>query len=72
MVSVPESVFLRIVRTSAWYDLTVTTPFAAPWTLVPLYQALNTLTYALGMDGLPAFEPMCPLMANLIGPVVCV
>ena len=72
MVSVSESTFLRIVRTSAWYDLIVTAPFATPWTFALLHQALSALAHALGMGGLPAFEPTHLLMANLMGSVVCV
>jgi hypothetical protein len=69
---VSESTFVRFVRASGWYDLIVTAPFAMPWTFALLHQALNALAGALGIGGLPAFEPSHLLMANLMGSVVCV
>lgn len=69
---VSESTFVRLVRASGWYDLIVTAPFATPWTFALLHQALNALAGALGIGGLPAFEPAHLLMANLMGSVVCV
>lgn len=69
---VSESTFVRIVRASAWYDLIVTAPFATSWTFALLHQVLNALAGALGIGGLPAFEPAHVLMANLMGSVVCV
>lgn len=69
---VSESTFVRFVRASGWYDLIVTAPFATPWTFALLHQALNALAGALGIGGLPAFEPSHLLMANLMGSVVCV
>ena len=69
---VSESTFVRIVRASAWYDLIVSAPFATPWTFAWLHQALSAVAQALGIGGLPAFEPTHLLMANLMGSVVCV
>ncbi|CAJ0821991.1 hypothetical protein [Ralstonia flaminis] len=69
---VSESTFVRIVRASAWYDLIVSAPFATPWTFAWLHQALSAVAQALGIGGLPAFEPAHLLMANLMGSVVCV
>jgi len=69
---VSESTFVRIVRASAWYDLIVSAPFATPWTFAWLHQALSAVALALGIGGLPAFEPTHVLMANLMGSVVCV
>ena len=69
---VSESTFVRFVRASRWYDLIVTAPFATPWTFALLHQALNALAGALGIGGLPAFEPSHLLMVNLMGSGVCV
>ncbi|MGQ4388823.1 hypothetical protein [Streptomyces sp. SAS_270] len=64
--------YLRAVRTSAWYDLVVTAGFATPWTYTLVHEVLSKLGDALGLDALPALDPMEILYANLMGSVVVV
>ncbi|MEU3838764.1 hypothetical protein AB0E88_01800 [Streptomyces sp. NPDC028635] len=63
---------LRVVRTSAWYDLVVTAGFATPWTYALVHDALSTLGDATGLGTLPALDPIEILYANLMGSVVVV
>jgi hypothetical protein len=60
--------YLRLVRTSAWYDLVVTAGFATPWT----YALLHDLLSSLGSGELPALDPIQTLYANLMGSLVVV
>ncbi|WP_241748499.1 hypothetical protein [Streptomyces sp. M3] len=64
--------YLRVVRTSAWYDLVVTAGFATPWTYGLLHGVLSSLGETLGLGPLPAQDPMQTLYANLMGSVVVV
>ena len=65
--------YLKIVRTSAWYDLIVTWPFATPWTFIWLYGMLATLATRLGLPGqMPSLDATHILFANLLGSVVVV
>lgn len=64
--------YLRVVRTSAWYDLVVTTAFATPWTYALVHRALSSLGSALGLGVLPALDPVQTMYANLLGSVVVV
>lgn len=65
--------YLAIVRTSAWYDLLVTWPFATPWTYVWLYGTLSAWAQTWGLPG--AIHPIDAthvMLANLLGSVVVV
>jgi len=64
--------YLRLVRTSAWYDLIVTAGFATPWTYALLHDALSDAGTALGLGGFPPLDPMQTLYANLMGSVVVI
>ena len=68
-----EPTYKTIVRTSAMYDLIVTAPFMAPWSLelgLDLFRQLHT---AIGLPGtIPDFEPSHLLFAGLMGSVVVV
>jgi len=66
------SVFRRIVRASAVYDLLLTAPFATPWTFALVYGPLQALNTALGGAPLPAFAPLHVLFACLMGSLVLV
>lgn len=71
MWSLPR--YLNIVRTSAWYDLLVTWPFATPWTFVWLYGSLATLAQTLGLPGtVHPLDATHVMFANLLGSVVVV
>ncbi|MEU5031638.1 hypothetical protein [Streptomyces milbemycinicus] len=67
-----RSIYLRVVRASAWYDLVITAGFATPWTYALIHDALNSLGDALGLGVLPAVDPVQTLYANLMGSVVVV
>ncbi|MFK4087747.1 hypothetical protein ACI2LF_26790 [Kribbella sp. NPDC020789] len=58
--------YLRIVRTSAWYDLVVTAGFATPWT----YRLVHRLLSSFG--DFPPVDPIQTLFANLMGSVVVI
>lgn len=63
--------YLRIVRSSAWYDLLVTWPFATPWTFGWLYDQLARLASTAGIPGVtPPLDAMHLLLANLLGSAV--
>ncbi|WP_432027216.1 hypothetical protein [Streptomyces sp. 1222.5] len=64
--------YLRLVRTSGWYDLVVTAGFATPWTYALVHRLLSTAGDAAGLGTLPALTPMQTLYANLMGSVVVV
>jgi len=64
--------FLRVVRTSAWYDLVVTAGFATPWTYALVHHVLSKTGDTLGLGTLPALDPIEILYANLMGSVVVV
>jgi len=67
------SVYLRVVRASAWYDLVATAGFATPWTFAAIFSGLNSLSGVLGISArFPAFAPAHVLMANLLGSIVIV
>lgn len=63
--------YLRIVRTSAAYDLLVTLPFALPWTFAPMHAAMAGLAHAWQLPGqVPTLDPLHMVLANLLGSVV--
>ncbi|MDN3239620.1 hypothetical protein [Glycomyces tritici] len=64
--------YLRLVRSSAVYDLIVTAGFATPWTFMLLHGALDALSGALGLRGFPELDLMQVFYANLMGSVVVV
>ncbi|MFC9949763.1 hypothetical protein [Streptomyces prasinus] len=64
--------YLRVVRTSAWYDLVVTVGFATPWTYALVHDALSSGGSALGLGALPDPDLWQTLFANLMGSVVVV
>jgi hypothetical protein len=64
--------YLRLVRSSAVYDLIVTAGFATPWTFTLLHAALDAASGALGLRGFPALDLMQVFYANLMGSVVVV
>ena len=71
MLSLPR--YLTLVKTSAWYDLLVTWPFATPWTFVWLYAQLGSTALALGLPGvMHPLDATHVLLANLLGSVVVV
>lgn len=67
-----QPAYLRVVRTSAWYDLIITAGFVTPWTFALLHDALSSIGAALGLGVMPALNPMMTLYANLMGSVVIV
>ncbi|AOR35566.1 hypothetical protein BFF78_34855 [Streptomyces fodineus] len=64
--------YLRLVRTSGWYDLIVTAGFATPWTYALVHRLLSAAGGAAGLGTMPALTPMQTLYANLMGSVVLV
>ncbi|MER6736166.1 hypothetical protein [Streptomyces puniciscabiei] len=66
------SAYLRLVRTSGWYDLIVTAGFATPWTYALVHRLLSAGGAAAGLGTMPALTPMQTLYANLMGSVVVV
>jgi hypothetical protein len=62
--------YSRLVRASGLWDLTVTAPFATPWTFALLHSHLSAVNVQLGGMPLPAFEPLHVLFACLMGTVV--
>ncbi|MFF9153953.1 hypothetical protein ACF1AB_17175 [Streptomyces sp. NPDC014846] len=64
--------YLRLVRTSGWYDLVVTAGFATPWTYALVHRLLSAAGDAAGLGTMPALTPMQTLYANLMGSVVVV
>ncbi|MEU9478524.1 hypothetical protein [Streptomyces sp. NPDC048191] len=64
--------YLRLVRTSGWYDLIVTAGFATPWTYALVHHLLSAGGDAVGLGPMPAPSPMETLYANLMGSVVLV
>jgi hypothetical protein len=64
--------YLRLVRSSAIYDLIVTAGFATPWTFTLLHAALDAASGALGLRGFPDLDLMQVFYANLMGSVVVV
>jgi magnesium-transporting ATPase (P-type) len=65
--------YLRIVRTSAAYDLAVTWVFALPWTFAWVYGLLQNVASSMALPGdFPPLNPAHMLMANLLGSVVIV
>ncbi|WP_369387959.1 hypothetical protein AB5J72_10365 [Streptomyces sp. CG1] len=64
--------YLRLVRTSGWYDLIVTAGFATPWTYALLHRLLSAGGDAVGLGTMPVLTPMQTLYANLMGSVVVV
>jgi hypothetical protein len=69
----PISRYLTLVRTSAWYDLIVTLPFATPWSFVWMYGSLATVAQALGLPGtVHPLDATHVMLANLLGSVVVV
>lgn len=64
--------YLRLVRASAAWDLTVTAGFATPWTFAMVHALLNALGGALGLGTFPELDLMQILYANLMGSVVMI
>ncbi|MFF7062322.1 hypothetical protein [Pseudomonas sp. NPDC008258] len=65
--------YRKLVRASGIYDLVVTIGFATPWSFALLHGWLSGLNGTLGLaGGIPVFEPMHMMMANLMGSIVCV
>ncbi|MFE5219962.1 MULTISPECIES: hypothetical protein [unclassified Streptomyces] len=64
--------YLRLVRTSGWYDLVVTAGFATPWSYAVVHRLLSAAGDAAGLGTMPALTPMQTLYANLMGSVVVV
>ncbi|MFI5820949.1 hypothetical protein ACIA8I_17770 [Streptomyces rishiriensis] len=64
--------YLRVVRASAWYDLTVTAGFATPWTYAAVHRLLSSWSSSWGLGGFPPLDPVQTLFANLMGAVVVV
>jgi hypothetical protein len=64
--------YLRLVRSSGWYDLIVTAGFATPWTYALVHRLLSAGGDVVGLGTMPALTPMQILFANLMGSVVLV
>ncbi|MGE8061629.1 hypothetical protein [Pseudomonas sp. NPDC089547] len=65
--------YRKLVRASGIYDLVVTIGFATPWSFALMHGWLSGLHGKLGLaGGIPVFEPMHMMMANLMGSIVCV
>jgi hypothetical protein len=65
--------YLTLVRTSAWYDLIATLPFATPWSFVWMYGGLTMVAQSMGLPGtLHPLDATHVLLANLLGSVVVV
>ncbi|WP_225827916.1 hypothetical protein [Streptomyces naphthomycinicus] len=71
-MSPADPAYLRLVRTSGWYDLIVTAGFATPWTYRLLHHLLSAGGAAAGLGTMPPLTPMQTLYANLMGSVVVV
>ena len=69
----PTTRYLALVRTSAWYDLIATLPFATPWSFVWMYGGLAMAAQALGLPGtVHPLDATHVLLANMLGSVVVV
>ena len=64
--------YAQLYRLSAWYDLMVTWPYMTPLTLGLIWNALNTLHGATGLDPLPGLTPYGVLFANFFGTIVII
>ncbi|QSB18389.1 hypothetical protein JN403_17885 [Pseudomonas sp. 15A4] len=63
----------RIVRSSAFYDLIMTTGFMTPWTAAWVFSALSALSTVLALERpVPVLDISAMLFANLLGSVVVV
>lgn len=63
----------RIVRSSAFYDLIMTTGFMTPWTAAWVFSAFSALSAALALERpVPVLDVSGMLFANLLGSVVVV
>jgi hypothetical protein len=68
-----ETTYKTIARTSAIYDLVVTSPFMTPWTLVLTLDVIHGLHTTLGLPGAaPTFGAIHLLFGGLLGSVVVV
>jgi hypothetical protein len=68
-----ETTYKTIARTSAIYDLVVTSPFMTPWTLVLTLDVIHGLHTTLGLPGaVPTFGAIHLLFGGLLGSVVVV
>ncbi|MCY1041052.1 hypothetical protein OV208_06955 [Corallococcus sp. bb12-1] len=67
-----SSLSRRVVLASALYDLTVTLPFATPWTADAVLSGVRSVHHALslGGDAPPAFTPMHLFFVALFGTIV--
>lgn len=65
--------YLKIVRTSAWYDLVATAGFMTPWSFALVFSWLQQLSKTLGSsDSLPTFNTTHILMVNMLGCIVVI
>ncbi|QKZ05137.1 hypothetical protein [Pseudomonas eucalypticola] len=65
--------YLRLVRTSAWYDLLATGAFITPWSMHWVVSQLGQVSTRLGLGApAPLLDPVHMLLANLLGSVVVV
>jgi hypothetical protein len=70
---IPKCVPHRIYRISAWYDLFVTWPFAAPFTMAIFWgSVMSPLNASLGLGPLPDLDVHSMLFANFFGTVVII
>lgn len=67
-----HTLFNRLFRLSAWYDIAVTWPYATPVTLGLIWQALNAAHQGAGLPQLPALTVHGTLFANFLGTVVLI
>lgn len=68
-----ENTYLKIVRTSAYYDLIATICFATPWTFIFLLQSLRSFDAQFNIPGIiPEPDVLHILFANLLGSVVII
>ena len=68
-----ETTYKTIARTSAIYDLVVTSPFMTPWTLLLTLDVIHGLHTTLGLPGVvPTFGAIHLLFGGLLGSVVVV
>lgn len=68
-----EQTYHRIIKSSAWYDVIVTGPFAFP-VLAPLViESLSKLHTTMSFSGtIPQFAPLHLFFINLMGSIILV
>lgn len=62
--------YRKIYRTSAWYDLIITWPFATPLTFEMFRTTMNDLHAHFGMGGVPPLTLHGMLFTNFFGVIV--